>query len=88
MAGTEVIYFLFSAQLTPQLLFRTLISPEPVAECPPLLSRTCVGRPGRTSDRFNIRVSRNFNQLPDCGIPAAQERRFKCKKRICTKQFF
>jgi hypothetical protein len=35
MADTEVIHFLFSAQLTPRWLFSALIPSKPVAESSP-----------------------------------------------------
>jgi hypothetical protein len=58
MAGTEVIYFLFSAQLNSRPFFPALLPPKPVSEPPPeLTQRLCLSGLARRFDLVAIGVS-------------------------------
>lgn len=48
MAGREVIYFPFEAQLSARPHFPTLLPPEPVAKSPPHKRRKSKARPRRS----------------------------------------
>ena len=75
MAGTEVIHFLFSAQLTSRSFFRALLLPGPVAESPPNRILKLVSPIRSAFDRVAISVPNTFvNCRTDSGVFAPSNR--------------